>query len=171
MNRKGWFALALAICGAPAWGQFKCVDNSGRTTFQQAPCAVGDRSERVRVFAGEPSKAPPKAGATPEPARPVPPAAEPAPARTPPPERAPKSQDEIDAGQCLDWYRPLLRDPRGAYWRDVVRDGRVLSITIHATNGFGGYVPRAAACEFTKGALDNGWTKIHARDRNWPVPR
>jgi hypothetical protein len=82
---------------------------------------------------------------------------------------APPSKLELEAAadRCLDWYRPRLRDPRGAYHRDAVLDKGVLHLTIHATNRYGGYVAKAAACEIKRGEVDVSWTRIHARRLSW----
>jgi hypothetical protein len=72
------------------------------------------------------------------------------------------------AEACLNWYRPMLRDPRGAYWRDASIDKLdVLRLAIHATNGFGGYVAKAAACEVRAGRIDDGWTRTQATRMGW----
>ena len=68
---------------------------------------------------------------------------------------------------CLAWHRPLLRDPAGAYYTEPTKEGRVLSITVHATNGYGGYVTSRAACEIYLGKLNESWTKIHAKRGGW----
>jgi hypothetical protein len=81
--------------------------------------------------------------------------------------KAQKSDLELQADRCLDWYRPLLRDPRGAYTSGSASEKGVLSLTIHATNAHGGYVPLPAACEFRNGVLDEGWTQIHAKRHGW----
>lgn len=38
-----------------------------------------------------------------------------------------------------------------------------LSITIHATNGYGGYVTQRASCDFINGKFDASWTKFARR--------
>jgi hypothetical protein len=43
----------------------------------------------------------------------------------------------------------------------------VLTIVIHATNGYGGFVTKRASCEVLNGRIDNDWTVIHARDGGW----
>ena len=83
---------------------------------------------------------------------------------------ASKSPFEIQADQCLEWYRPFLRDPRGAYLKDPRKDGRVVTIAVHATNGYGGYVTKEASCEFKSGQMDADWNKIHAKRLGWNVP-
>lgn len=74
---------------------------------------------------------------------------------------------DAEADMCLAWYRPLLRDPNGAYFTNVRKAQRVLSMDIHATNGFGGYVVRRASCEIHNGKLNDSWTKIHAKREGW----
>lgn len=144
---------------------YRCEVN-GRTLYQQTPCAANaSKSTALKVPVAPASPAAPtsrpstvappstaSAAAAPSPAPPAPPAV---------------SQLELDANNCLDWYRPMLRDPRGAYWREARRDQRVLSILVYATNGHGAYVSKAAACEVKDGRLDNDWTTIHARRGGW----
>ena len=81
-----------------------------------------------------------------------------------------KSALESQADQCLAWYKPLLRDPASAYYSSPkFEDKRVLRMTLHATNGFGGVVTRMAACEFDNGKFSDDWTKIQARRLEWSV--
>ena len=42
------FLLSLVV-STPAWAVYKCQDASGRTSFQQAPCADGTTSEKLNV--------------------------------------------------------------------------------------------------------------------------
>ena len=42
------FLLSLVVSN-PAWAVYKCQDASGRTSFQQAPCADGTTSEKLNV--------------------------------------------------------------------------------------------------------------------------
>ena len=67
----------------------------------------------------------------------------------------------------MAWYKPKLRDPAGAYYSEPSKDGRVVSITVHATNGYGGYTTKGASCEIYNGQLDTEWTKIHAKRGGW----
>ncbi len=71
--------------------------------------------------------------------------------------------------QCFNWYRKLLRDPRGAYTSKVSNNNGsgTLLMTIHATNGFGGYVVKEAACEFRDGHINDPWTKDYAKEFGW----
>lgn len=68
---------------------------------------------------------------------------------------------------CMAWYKPFLRDPRDAYFTNVGKDKRVLSMDLHATNGYGGYVIKAAVCEIYNGKLNEAWTKTHAKRAGW----
>ncbi len=78
-----------------------------------------------------------------------------------------KSDLKQMADPCLNWYRPCLRDPQSAYHQSPSFDKGVLTFTIHATNGHGGYVPHTGRCEFNNGALDTDWTRIHAERLKW----
>ncbi|ALT78925.1 hypothetical protein AT984_18750 [Paucibacter sp. KCTC 42545] len=102
----------------------------------------------------------------------VPPAVQaPAPAVQPPaPAQSIRSPLEQEAEICLNWYRPSLRDPAGAYFTTLSKEGRVLKMMIHATNGYGGYVKQEGVCEFKYGSIDEGWTKIHAKRAGWSTP-
>lgn len=173
MTRRMLFSMCLlaASCGQPALAVNKCTAPDGRVTFQDAPCTTA-LAERLTVR--------PAAGAVaPAAARP-PPASSPATSSTQPPaptstptaaaNRAPqKSALDHEADTCLAWYLPLLRDPAHAYYTEPRKDGRVLTITVHATNGYGGYVTKPASCEFKDGILDHDWTKIHADRGKWGV--
>jgi hypothetical protein len=137
---------------------YRCTID-GKTVYQQAPCAQG--------AAGEVKAAP--AGTAPAPQPKAPTALVAAETPVAPAQRAErgKSALEVEADQCLDWYRPRLRDPRGAYYSAPSKEQRVLTIVIHATNGYGGFVTKRASCEMLNGRLDNDWTAIHARDGGW----
>lgn len=70
----------------------------------------------------------------------------------------------------MAWYKPLLRDPASAYYSEPkFEDRRVLRMTLHAKNGYGGVVTRMAACEFDNGKLSVDWTKIQAKRLEWGV--
>lgn len=158
-------ALALACTGASAQ-IFKCPDANGRTVFQQAPCA-GGTSFDVRPASGS-APARPKPVAAPAGEKPAPIAkAPPAPATRAPAPVAQKSELDRDADLCFEWYRPMLRDPRSAYYTEPKRDKRVVSINVHGTNLYGGIVEQDAACEILDGRLNESWTKIHAERRGW----
>ena len=44
----------------------------------------------------------------------------------------------------------------------------MLTLTVHATNRYGGYDTQVAECEFFNGRLDPYWSKIHAKRNGWP---
>lgn len=160
------FAAAL-LMAAPAWAVNKCTGADGKAVFQDAPCAGKGEALDVRPASGH-------AGRVPSPLpTPVQTQAT-APAPTTPPVPAPavpaKSALEAQADQCLAWYKPLLRDPANAYYTEPkFEDKRVLRMTLHATNGFGGFVTRMAACEFDNGKFSTDWTKIQAKRLEWGV--
>jgi hypothetical protein len=158
-------ALAFGVVGA-AQAQYKCVGPGG-VSYQQAPCPATAKAQALdlRVIpapvaasrASAPSAGP--AGPADLPAA-VPAAAGPVAA----PDR---SRVELLAEQCLEWYRPRLRDPRGAYLRKQEIEKNIVSMDIHATNGFGGYVVKRARCEFKGTGIDEDWTVIHAGRLGW----
>jgi len=76
---------------------------------------------------------------------------------------------ETDAAQCLAWYRPLLRDPLGAYFAHPVREQRVVTIDLYATGELGGFEIRRASCEFEGGKLLESGTRELARRAGWAV--
>ena len=158
---------------SPAWAVNKCqVD--GRVVYQELPCPGKGEAMTIRQIAGPPPA--PEVGPPPPPPSqdgvkpleqaPLPAAQVPAAARDSAPQ---KSILEREAEMCLAWYRHLLRDPKGAYYTAPMKEQRVIHLDIHATNGYGGYIVKRAACEIYNGRLDDGWTKIHAKARNWSV--
>lgn len=163
-------ACALLYLASPVWAIHKCTGKDGKVVYQETPCEPGSQGAAVRVFAGQGQPA----------AQPVPPkaerrAAEPAPFERPAPGGAaslgPQSEPEGAAdelvAQCLNWYRPRLKNPAGAYAGGVSRRGSVLSLTVYGTNSFGGYVAKEAACEVKNGRIDHDWTRIHAQRAGW----
>jgi hypothetical protein len=159
--------LLIGSCclASPAWAIYRCTDANGSTVYQDAPCTGPGVVIEVRPATGTISPPPPHAEPpVAQPAAPTPPPREPEPAVAP---VATKTQLELDADQCLNWYRPRLRDPRGAYYTHPTRDKRVVTIDLHATNGYGGYVVKAASCEILAGKLNEAWTREHARRGGW----
>jgi len=166
--------VAATALAAPAWAINKCTGPDGKVSFQDAPCEGQGARIDVRPAAGPArpaslsgntgAKASPPPSPTAAPAAPTPPA---------PLAQQPRSEEptplQVESAACLAWYRPALRDPAGAYLTGPSKEGRVVSITVHATNGYGGYVTRPAACEFINGRLDQDWTKIHAKRAGWSV--
>ena len=170
MFKQAIFLIA-ALLVTPAWAINKCTGLDGKVSFQDAPCAGKGEQVDVRPASGparaaapiSPSETPPARAAVPPPAAPVLLPVQPA----PPVPVATKSPLAREADECLDWYRPKLRDPAGAYYTAPSKDRRTLSITIHATNGYGGYVTQRGSCDFNNGKLDASWTKIRAKDGGW----
>jgi hypothetical protein len=158
--------LAAGLHGH-AFGQaYKCTIN-GSAVYQQRPCEEsGGKGAAMKLQVATPNPPAERASApttTPAAPAPVPVAAVPPAA----PEKPKKSWVERRADECLNWYRPRLRDPRSAYYQDASDDKGILTFTIYATNGFGGFASRTAACEFVSGVLDDSWTKIHAKRNGW----
>ena len=149
---------------------FKCTMN-GNTFYQQAPCeAQGMKGTRLalpsQASADTSAPAPSSSIRAPElPTQPAPITSHVSGVGTPPQ----KSLLETEADTCFAWYRPLLRDPNGAYYKEPYKDGRVVSITVYGTNGYGGYVSKTGSCELKDGKHDLAWTKIHAKRLFWGV--
>lgn len=166
--KTAWvFAGLLAV--TPAWAINKCTGADGKVVFQDAACPGKGEKIDVRPASGA-GRAAPTSAPMPPAAPALSPVASPAPVAAPPVQplaQASKSPLEREADMCLAWYRPLLRDPAGAYLTEPSKVGRVVSITVHATNGFGGYVTRRAGCEIHMGKLNETWTKIHAERAGW----
>lgn len=169
-----WLTVALfASAVAPAHAINKCTGKDGKVVYQDAPCEIGTRDERIRVFAGEGASPidPPPADrvGTPVPLAPRAPAATTSPTAAVGMGPAATDASDLDrlASQCLDWYRPLLRDPAGAYYGAPSFVSGTLTMTLYGRNGFGGYVTKKAACEFKAGRLDHDWTKIQAKRAGW----
>jgi hypothetical protein len=166
---------AFASSVAHAQQLYKC-EVAGRVEYRQQPCDNSAKSETVRVRtapapnpATRPAATASSTGAPTSPPQNAPLPSQPAAPAAQPPAQQAKSPIEYMADACLDWYRPHLRDPRGAYHREPTLDKGVLTITIYATNGHGGYVQDTGRCEFKSGRIDDGWTKIHAKRLNWPT--
>jgi hypothetical protein len=160
----GLILCAVFIGDACAQTVFRCQDKDGKTVFQQARCEdKGLKGSELTLRAGNMVAALPPAASTPSP---------PPGKQEPPPQpvvqSAPPTPRNPRADACLNWYRPLLRDPMGAYYTEVKLEERSVTMRLHATNGFGGYVSKQAACDFDVGGkLDDGWTKIQAERLGW----
>lgn len=156
--------LSILIFAPQAWAAHKCTGPDGKVSYQDAPCSGQGEKFEVRpisVIAPTSAQANPTPNLAPAP---------PQPSVVPPPVSPPVAQPSPltrEADTCLAWYKPKLRDPAGAYYTAPSKEGRVLSITIHATNGYGGYVTQNASCEIHNGKLDTDWTKIHAARQGW----
>lgn len=142
----------------------KCTGPDGRITFQDQPCVGVGESFTAKPASGH-TRAPSTHSALPDKTPKIEEASKPSPTQAAPISRRP--QLDIDADACLAWYLPKLRDPNGAYYKNPRLDKRVLTITLYATNGYGGYVSKEAACEILDGRLDDSWTKTHARRGGW----
>lgn len=158
---------ALALLCAPAWAQvYRCPDASGRTVIQQMPCA-GGKEMNVRPASGRGSTA----VAAPKPAAsapaPTPAAAPPAPAPVQQAAAPQLSPLDREAAMCLDWYRPMLYNPRDAYFSKPSKEGRVVKLRLHGTNVYGGVITKEASCEINNGKLDDDWTQVHADRLGW----
>lgn len=167
MIRAIFLCAALLSTAFPGWAVNKCIGPDGKVAFQDAPCVGKGEKLDVRPASGAAITSAPTA----QPKTPAPQAAQSAvPALNAPPVQPPasqKSQWAREADMCLAWYQPRLRDPAGAYYSEASKDGRVLSITIHGTNGYGGYVTKRGKCEIHNGKLDHDWTEIHAKREGW----
>lgn len=166
MQRRCWklfFALAAMSVG-PAWAVNKCTGADGKVSYQEAPCAGQGGELKIRQQ-GTQAAPVEKKPTIPVSAPPAPPAST---AGVQQHSRSQRTEMELQGDQCLAYYRPKLRDPAGAYASDLKMDKTVLTMKMHATNGFGGYVTREVSCEFKQnGELDSDWTKIHAQRIGW----
>ncbi len=166
MQRKCLKVLTLValLAAAPAWAVNKCTGPDGKISYQETPCAGQGGELKIRSQ-GTPAPVVEKKAAAPAPTAAPVAAASAAPAQ---PARAQRTELEMQGDQCLAYYRPKLRDPAGAYATDLSLDKTLLTMKMHATNGFGGYVTRQVSCEFKQnGELDADWTKIHAQRIGW----
>lgn len=155
---------ALTMLCTPVWAVNKCIDADGKVTYQAQGCS--GKGEKINVQPTSGLAFPNTSTNTPAAVLPVP--ADMISAQTAAQNSLPrKSLLEQEADTCLAWYKPLLRDPAGAYHSQPSKESRVLTLTVHATNGYGGYTTKSAACEFFNGRLDADWTKIHADRRGW----
>lgn len=172
MIKPVFFLAATLVSIAPAWAINKCTGPDGKTVFQDAPCAGKGEKIEVKPASGSAVAAPapalppmaitPSAGGVPVSA---PLAAAPA-----APSMPAKTQLETQADTCLAWYRPLLRDPASAYYSEPkFEDKRVMRMTLHAKNGYGGVQVLQAVCEFENGKFSESWTKLQAKRIGWKV--
>ena len=167
MLRECWkvLTLAAAMATAPAWAVNKCTGPDGKISYQETPCAGQGGELKIRQQGSQAIAVEKKASSPVVAASQTPVSSTPAP---PQPIRAQRSELDIQGDQCLAYYRPKLRDPAGAYASDLRMDKTVLTMKMHATNGFGGYVTREVSCEFKQnGEIDTDWTKIHAQRVGW----
>ena len=160
--------LLFAWTGLAAQAQtlYRC-EVGGKLEFRQSPCPEGGKPLKVHapavgtVAPRLPASGAPAAAASAAPTEPEAPALGAiGPDRRLPPEWM---------AACLDWYRPLLRDPDSAKAREPSRERGVLSLTLQARNARGGLEEKPARCEFKSDRLDAGWTRIHAERLGWNV--
>ena len=172
MGTKIWLAALFGCVGVTAHAQiYKCPSVGGGLVLQQAPCEGGQKID-VKPSGGAvpPGSPAPIVKPTKEVAKATPPVtSDDKLDKTGAPVAAISALD-AEATLCLNFIKPRLKDPRGAYYEDVSKGGvggTVLSLTIHAKNSYGGVVPKAAKCEIKNGVVDPNWTRIHLDDLGW----
>ncbi len=170
MKIKHAVLLGFTVASAPAWAINKCAAPDGKMVFQDAPCAGEGETLDVRLSRGfvvaARTPAPIPVAMAPM-ATPVPAVAAPTMAMRFAPTR---NLMEVQADKCLAWYKPLLRDPASAYYTEPrFEDKRVMRMTLHAKNGYGGVEVLEAVCEFENGKLSESWTKLQAKRVGWEV--
>lgn len=164
--------IAIAGMSSGAWAVMKCTGD-GKTRYQDAPCPAGSTGEQIQL------NVPPAA-----PALPVPTVvnrketAEPQGTGTRLPTSsngAPSSALEQEAEMCLAWYQREIPMASGAKYLSFAKDDQVLTImismSVSTVNPAGARVAGTtltpAPCEIRGGALDDGWTRIHAKRNGW----
>lgn len=163
-------ALVLAAAAGPGLAQTTTVnrcEEGGRVVFQQAACPPGVPASQVLV---------PPANVTPAPARPAASAAAAQPASAPAPALPPRAAPAMPEGSpeqaaCLDYLKPLLRDPASGRILSAEKDGRVLRVKLQAADARARPQIRDAACEFVNGRVDDGWSRIQLKRLGWFAPR
>lgn len=98
---------AASLLSAPAWAINKCVDAQGRTSFQDEPCAAGQKGETITLTPSNqgvnprensrPVTSSPPVAAPPSASAPQADAPEPRPADCPDPERMKTMQIEAES--------------------------------------------------------------------------
>lgn len=172
MKQLELLALAGLLLCAPAWAVNKCTAPDGKVTYQAQACpftgsgAVLYPGRRVVVVVPDPealSAIKPDAMAPAAPAAPVAVGPDAGAAR-------PLSALEREAETCLNYIKPMLKDPGSPYYQAVRKEGTVLSFDLYAKNSYGGYTSKPAACEIKNSLLDAGWTQIHLKRLGWFTP-
>lgn len=162
MQRTCSAFVAVVACAAvvlPVWAVNRCVLADGRVTYQDALCPATAGASQVRLFTPPSDPAGrQRAAADVAAAAKLAKAAEVVPAEAVSLSQAVPAQGPgalaALANDCLNYHRPGLRDPAGAYWSGASLDKLdVLRMTLHATNGFGGYVAKGVSCEVRNGQL------------------
>ena len=162
-------AALLALAASPALAVVKCVGADGKISYQQAVCPNSAQPQpmhnfpRPRIVTIDPAtlsmEKDPSPTLTPSPAD----------LPAPVPMGAGRSGLEPEADICLEYLKPLLKDPGSPYYRNLQKEGTVLSMELYAKNALGGYTSKPAACEIKNGRLDDGWTRIHLKRLGWAV--
>lgn len=158
--RTAIFAAALMAMPA-AHAVNKCTLDGGRVVYQDALCPAAAGASQVRLFTPQSDPAGrQRAAADMAAAAKLEKAAELVPAPAPAIGLGPATPAQMDGGvaeladACLNQHRAGLRDPRSAYWRNASLDKfNVLRMTLHATNGYGGFVTNTVECEMRNGKL------------------
>ena len=166
--KPAWIALLLAALCGPSWAVVKCQDAKGKVTYQQTMCPDSLQSQPIPTLPRAPRTV------TLDPAllsmeKDTSPTLTPAPSELPAPVATAKPGLEPEGDMCLEYLKPLLKDPGSPYYRNLQKDGTVLSMELFAKNTLGGYTSKPAACEIKNGRLDEGWTKIHLKRLGWAI--
>ncbi|WP_295951730.1 hypothetical protein [Rhodoferax sp.] len=156
-------ALLVLVCGQ-AFAVNKCTAPGGKVTYQTPACPSTGSGQVLNpgrpVVLPDPERLSPiKTNNQADSFAPaVPPNASTAPAASP---------LDGEAQMCLNFIKPMLKDPGSPYVQDVRKEGTVLSMSLYAKNTYGGYTSKAASCEIKNSQLDVGWTNIHLKRLGW----
>jgi hypothetical protein len=159
--------LLAALCGTSG-AVVKCIDAKGKVTYQQATCPDTQQTQPIPTLPRAPRTV------TLDPAllsmeKDSAPSITPEPSALPKPFVASRPGLEPEGDMCMEYLKPLLKDPGSPYYRNLQKDGTVLSIDLYAKNSMGGYTSKPAACEIKNGRLDEAWTKIHLKRLGWAI--
>lgn len=164
-------ASMLAAAVAAAQGTTTVVNRCearGQVVFQQAPCPPGQAASQVQVAPANVVASPP---ARPASAASTPGVAASAAGAATATAATLASSTPADAGACLAYLKPLLRDPASGRILTSEREGRVLRVQLQAADARGRLHTRDAACEFVNGRVDDGWSRIQLKRLGWFAPR
>jgi hypothetical protein len=175
--KPAWIALLLAALCGPSWAVVKCQDAKGKVTYQETLCPEALQTQPIATLPHaphtvtlDPALLSMEKDSSPAITPAIPPAASTAPPALPAPTSNAKTGLEPEGDMCLEYLKPLLKDPGSPYYRNLQKDGTVLSMELFAKNTLGGYTSKPAACEIKNGRLDDGWTKIHLKRLGWAIP-
>lgn len=163
MRGAAWTAaLAAALAaGVPtAWAVNKCTLPDGRVVYQDTVCersAAGVQRVNVQPNVSTPQVSRKQIAAAAAAAS----AAEPLPGAAVSLSGSPGmgvgsstvtsgSDLKAAADACLERYRRDLRDPRSAYWSNAALRSGTVTMTLHATNGYGGFVTKEVSCDLRR---------------------